>query len=238
MAFRWLPNIAEFFFSLARLIEDSERQLNSVSYDSIEFLVRRLDEYERTLATLTSRFYETYGCVPAQQNTVADLSYLCNRVAFLRSHFQRSLDCDNNSVVVSTTGSIRPLQIEHCNRPGQLEALQRDSGFSWSDVARIFCVSARTLRRRRHELGILVEGRQFSELTDTELDDLTRQALQVTPAAGLRMVQGYLRQRGLVVHRIRILHALRRVDPVTSALRNARRIIRRFYNVPSPNSLW
>ena len=106
-----------FFFSLARLIEDSERQLNSASYDSLEFLVRRLDEYERTLATLTSRFCETYGCVPAQQNTVADLSYLCNRVAFLRSHFQRSLDCDDNSVVISTPGNIRPLQIEHCNRP-------------------------------------------------------------------------------------------------------------------------
>ena len=40
----------------------------------------------------------------------------------------------------------------------QLEALQRDSGFRWSDVARIFCVSARTLRRRRHELGMRVEG--------------------------------------------------------------------------------
>ena len=207
--------------------------------------VRRLDEYERTLATLTSRFCETYGCVPALQNTVEDLSYLCNRVAFLR--FQGSLDCDDNSVVVNTPGNIRPLQIEHCNRPGrprlaitqgQLEALQRGSGFRWSDVARILCVSARTLRRRRHELGMLVEGRQFSELTDTQLDDLTRQALQVTPAAGLRMVQGYLRQRGLVVQRIRVLHALRRVDPVTSALRNARRIIRRVYNVPSPNSLW
>ena len=156
MAFRWLPNIADFFFSLARLIEDSERQLNSASYDSLKFLVRRLDEYERTLATLTSRFCETYGCVPAQQNTVADLAYLCNRVAFLRSHFQRSLGCDDNSVVVSTPGNIRPLQIEHCNRPGrprlaitqgQLEALQRDSGFRWSDVARILCVSARTLRR-------------------------------------------------------------------------------------------
>ena len=44
----------------------------------------------------------------------------------------------------------------------------------------ILCVSARTLRRRRHELGMLVEGRQFSELTDTQLDDLIRQALQVT----------------------------------------------------------
>ena len=57
MAFRWLPNIADVFFSLARLIEDSERQLNSASYDSLEFLVRRLDEYERTLSTLTSRFW-------------------------------------------------------------------------------------------------------------------------------------------------------------------------------------
>ena len=104
-------------------------------------------------------------------------------MAFLRSHFQRSLDCDDNSVVVSTPGNIRPLQIEYCNRPGrprlaitqgQLEALQRDSGFRWSDVARILCVSARTLRRRRHELGMLVEGRQFSELTDTQLDDLIR----------------------------------------------------------------
>ena len=50
--------------------------------------------------------------MPAQQNTVTDLSYLCNRVAFLRSNFQRSLDCDDNSVVVP--GNIRPLQIEHC----------------------------------------------------------------------------------------------------------------------------
>ena len=83
-----------------------------------------------------------------------------------------------------------------------------------------------------------VEGREFSELTDTQLDDLTRQALQVTPASGLRMVQGYLRQRGLAVQRIRILHTLRRVDPVISALRNARRLIRRVYNVPSPNALW
>ena len=96
---------AEFFFSLARLIEDSERQLNSASYDSVEFLVRRLDEYERTLAILTSRFCETYGCVPAQQNTVADLSYLCNRVAFLRSHFQRSLDCGDEKMLTGLRDS-------------------------------------------------------------------------------------------------------------------------------------
>ena len=247
MAVHWLPNLADFFASLARLIEDSERHLSSASYDSLAFLFRRLDEYERTLSTLTSRFVETFGCLPAHQNTVADLTYLCNRVAFLRSHFERSLGCENNNSMHGTHDNICPLENEHFQRPGrprlainrgQLEALQRDSGFRWSDVARILCVSARTLRRRRHELGMPVEGREFSELTDTQLDDFVRQALQVTPAAGLRMVQGYLRQRGLAVQRIRVLHALRRVGPVTSALRNARRIIRRVYNVPSPNALW
>ena len=42
----WLPNIADFFFSLGRLIEDLERQLSSASYDSSEFLFGRLDEYK------------------------------------------------------------------------------------------------------------------------------------------------------------------------------------------------
>jgi hypothetical protein len=49
MAARWLPNLNEFFFSLGRLIEDCEQQSNTASCDTSEFLIRRLDEYERTL---------------------------------------------------------------------------------------------------------------------------------------------------------------------------------------------
>lgn len=83
-----------------------------------------------------------------------------------------------------------------------------------------------------------VEGKEFSSLSDSELDDIIRQILSVTPGAGLRMVQGAVRQRRLVVQRDRILESLRRVDPVTTSLRNARTIIRRTYNVPCPNALW
>ena len=56
-------NIADFFFSLARLIEGLERHLSSASYDSSEFLFPHFDEYKRTLVTLSSRFCETYGCL-------------------------------------------------------------------------------------------------------------------------------------------------------------------------------
>ena len=134
-----------------------------------------------------------------------------------------------------TEGPGRPLlQISE----EQLEALHSNAGFRWNDVARILNVSSRTLRRRRHELGMQVEGRQYSELLDDQLDGIVGELLGRTPSAGLRLVQGSLNQQGLVVQRARILDSLRRVDPVSSSLRNARHIIRRRYNVTSPNSLW
>jgi hypothetical protein len=61
MASRWLPNTKEFFETLLRLIETSELNLNSTSYDSCEFLYRRLDASERTLSTLLLRIRETFG---------------------------------------------------------------------------------------------------------------------------------------------------------------------------------
>ena len=51
-----------FFFLLARLIEDSDRQLSAASYDSSEFLFRRLGEYDSTLATLSSKCFGIYCC--------------------------------------------------------------------------------------------------------------------------------------------------------------------------------
>ena len=55
------------------------------------------------------------------------------------------------------------------------------------------------MRRRRHELGMSVEGRVFSNLSDNELDDYVRQILTVAPGAGLGMVQRALKQRDRVL---------------------------------------
>ena len=52
MAARWLPNNEEFFVGLVRLLEASETNVNSASYDNSEFLFRRLDAHERILSTL------------------------------------------------------------------------------------------------------------------------------------------------------------------------------------------
>ena len=73
---RWLLNFTEFFFSLGKLLQNCEEQLNSALCDTSEFILGHLGEYERTLSTLISRFVECYGHLHSQQNCLADLSYL------------------------------------------------------------------------------------------------------------------------------------------------------------------
>ena len=83
-----------------------------------------------------------------------------------------------------------------------------------------------------------VDGREFTDLTNVQLDTIIPEVLGVTISAGLGLEQGSLHRRGVHVQKARVLQSLRRVDPVSSALRNARQIIRRKYSVASPNSLW
>ena len=59
-----------------------------------------------------------------------------------------------------------------------------DARFRWNNIARILQVSSRTLHQRRHEIGMPVNGRQFSALTDDHLDNIVWGVLQCTPSVG------------------------------------------------------
>ena len=104
-------------------------------------------------------------------------------------------------------------------------------------MAHILGVSAITLRRRRTELEMPV-GDNFDDIPDNVMDNHASEILHVTPQAGRHLVQGALRSRGLRIQRERIREAIIRVDPITTTLGNARRVVRRRYNVPCPNALW
>ena len=152
MATRWLPNTGEFFFSLASVIENAERQLSSASYETSEFLLRRLDEYERTLSTqlYSQELGKAIGvyllCKMLWQ------IYLCDRVSFLRSHFeQRNFlvwdnDCSLTESGQRNVGSL-DTELSRNESPGrprfaisreQLDALHGDCGLRWSDISRMF----------------------------------------------------------------------------------------------------
>jgi len=114
----------------------------------------------------------------------------------------------------------------------------KEEGFRWADIAHYFGVSPITLRRRRRGCDMPV-GENFHHISDDELDTLVARVLHSTPQAGLNLVLGAARARGLRLQRERIHDSMIRVNPVTSTLRNSRRkISRRTYNVPCPNDLW
>ena len=73
MAARWLPNVDDFFEGFLRLLETSENNFHSATYDNSEFLFRRLDAHERTLSTLLNRIEQTYHGVPQVHDLTRDL---------------------------------------------------------------------------------------------------------------------------------------------------------------------
>jgi hypothetical protein len=91
------------------------------------------------------------------------------------------------------------------------------------------------LYRRRLELNV---AETFSVIQDDELDNVIQDILRLTPYSGETYVKGALRGRGIVVQRARIRASLFRIDPVGRAIRRRRQIVRRTYNVTSPNHLW
>lgn len=231
--------IEEFFRSLQVLLLSSR---NDVSFDTAEFLSRRLDAYERNLSVLFSRVAESF---PAEEHLLADLSNLLGIVRRQRERcetlsFRSFLVEDQNttgpaSVRVSSTGVGRPrLEVSQ----ELLETLHVQAGFSWAQIARNLGISERTLLRRRRLFEMPNCQQSFSNISDDDLDRIVRNILHVTPRIGYRLVQGALRQRGLQIQRRRVLEALRRVDPVMITLRGSRSIIRRRYSVPCPNALW
>ena len=242
----WLPNTENFFCELVDLIRNAE--VNRTCSDSADFYFHRLEEYERTLSILTARISESY---PAEQSLINNLRILCNHLNSLRSEFlvivesyERSLErlsleesYDRAICTAERNGLVGRPRI-HITED-QLTTLHNDAGFRWADVARTLGVSERTLRRRRHQFGLAVgRGIDFTDISDNDLDRHVHEILRTTPSSGQRLVEGGLRNRGLRIQRRRIQESMRRVDPVISTLRSARSIIRRVYNVPSPNSLW
>ena len=104
-------------------------------------------------------------------------------------------------------------------------------------------VSAKTLQRRRFEVGLIMSDRvgsrrTYTNISDEELQTTIRDVLQILPNAGETYLIGACRQRNIHVQRQRLRDAINVVDPVSRALPRSISIIRRTYSVPSPNSLW
>ena len=85
---------------------------------------------------------------------------------------------------------------------------------------------------------MVYRGPLASHLTDSDLDAITREYVEMHPHSGSRSYAGYLRSQGLRVQRYRVKDSLFRVDPSAVHSRFRQALHRRRYSVCMPNSLW
>lgn len=129
-----------------------------------------------------------------------------------------------------------------------------------SHLTQIFDCSARTIRRRALEYGLVEpgppvyaeyehdDGTTFrfygsssgstSNISDDALDEITTQIVDIFPNFGRRMIDGHLKHLGHHVPRSRVQASYSRVHGAPASSFGPRRIQRRVYSVPGPNSLW
>lgn len=118
----------------------------------------------------------------------------------------------------------------------QLEYLV-DHGFTVPQMAPMLGVSTRTVERRLSSYNINIR-RQYTILTDSELEGVIWEILQQYPTCGNQQLQGYLVSRGFRVQQSRLRDMHRRIDPEGSIMRRLSVLHRRVYSVPAPRSLY
>ncbi len=106
-------------------------------------------------------------------------------------------------------------------------------------MAELLGVSVSTVTRRLRNYGLSVR-QMYSDITDTQLNELVSTINHQFPNAGYRIASSLLQGMGHRVPERRVRESMRLVDPISVAYRHSRRgtVDRRRYNVPYPNAMW
>lgn len=136
-----------------------------------------------------------------------------------------------------------PVHLEYTGRPGRprkiidRQWLQESlSGkTSIASIAKLAEVSPKHVFRTMERYDL---HREFTALTDEDLDLLIRAYKVDKPNASNRFVAAFFHMHGLRIQRERVRYSVARVDALGSALRQRDSITRREYKVPRTNALW
>lgn len=114
-----------------------------------------------------------------------------------------------------------------------------DNGFKATDIAKMLCVSVKTVYRRLAENGLSICD-TCAVLTEQELDEIIKNVLMEFPNCGYKSMRGHFLSAGYKVQENRIQESMRRADPDGTVVRAIQIHVthRRSYSVRSPLSLW
>jgi hypothetical protein len=104
-----------------------------------------------------------------------------------------------------------------------------------TELAKVLGLHRNTLHRYLKEAGV---SREFSTISNANLDELLRVYKQKRPGSGLRYAKGYLRSRGLKIQHNHVMLSMRRIDGLGRVLRHRQVTQRRKYTAKRPNAIW
>ncbi|CAB3979268.1 PREDICTED: uncharacterized protein LOC107355137 isoform X1 [Paramuricea clavata] len=114
-----------------------------------------------------------------------------------------------------------------------------DYGFKATDIAKMLCVSVKTIHRRLHEYNLSIK-KSYASLSDEELDNIVTEISSQFKNCGYKSMRGHLLARGFKLQEERVRQSMRRTDPEGTFVRALQLKVthRRVYNVRGPLALW
>jgi hypothetical protein len=97
--------------------------------------------------------------------------------------------------------------------------LLHDLGNTWEDIAKAIGISRSTLYKHMDERGLPTARREWSDLTDDEIDELVSEISLSHPFVGTTIVSGHLEAQQIHLPRARVQESLRRVDRIGVLIR-------------------
>ena len=139
----------------------------------------------------------------------------------------------NLLTVVRTGQAGRPTK--HLNTNWVQDAVSSTHHITLGQLASLLGIHRNTLRYKLRRLGL---HKQFSAITDNELDNIIKTYKRLRPTSGLRYTTGFLRCHDLQIQREHIRKSLQRIDGLGHTLRRHDAIMRRTYVSQVSNAVW
>ena len=220
----------DLFHEVSQLMQSSSRQFSTANEEYVEYVLERLSICVRIVNAIKTQVEEEVG--EDSSHTLFRiyqlLSDIVSRLKTLRRQWAEQLD-NLASRLNFRYQAPTTLGIATLGRPkfditrAQLDYLHSLS-FSWTEIAHLLGVSRMTVYRRRVEYGLMEESSRT--LTDNDLDEILRELRVELPELGETMAAGHLRSLGYRVPRQQLREGLRRIDPLSAALRWSTKISR------------
>ncbi|KAK7030025.1 Integrase catalytic domain-containing protein [Favolaschia claudopus] len=233
--FNWHPDVLEAYRTLETAYDNAANLLRHEEPDPLRLRVHSEQIVGRLLPIVQALVPE-----------VGDEPWIDSVV---NSFAQISVDLEHSAAIAdgverSRIRRVVPVRVELSGRRGRprklvdpvwlADAYSERRKLTLQTIANALGMHRNTLRNYLKYYNVY---QRFTDISDNDLDILTKQFKRDRPKSGLRYLIGFLRTHGVKVQQLRVRKSLLRVDGLGRVLRK-QKIVRRTYESTRPNSVW